>query len=118
MEVLIASATLRIKGPGTPTEAALVICGGGVVFAAIGWLLVSDFRGARSWWLASTDESLDAIPRVSAALRKVSASLMFGGDADRFAHFRQRIMPKILGWAFLAAGALLISAGLTALLTA
>jgi hypothetical protein len=70
----------------------------GVVFplavAAVGWVIITDFRGFATWHRQQADASTPAL------LRRVSDNLVGRARNER----ATRVIQKIVGWAFLVLG--------------
>lgn len=90
---------------------ALAATGGGLLFTVLGFLLYSDYRGARRGLLGMTDASLEGAP-LADSLRRFNTRVFFGGDSERFAYYKANGMPFLLGGVFLAMGSVVLLVGL------
>lgn len=82
-----------------------------MLFTVLGFLLYSDYRGARRWLLSMTDASLEGAP-LADSLRRFNTKVFFGGDPERFADYKATGMPFLLGGVFLAMGSVVLLVGL------
>ena len=99
-----------------PLDTALVATGAGFLFTGIGFLLMTDYRGGRRWILGRAEASLDDVPLVRDPLQRFNTRFFFGGDPERFTHFKAHVMPLVLGGAFMIMGSLALLIGLLSLL--
>jgi hypothetical protein len=90
---------------------ALAATGGGLLFTVLGFLLYSDYRGARRWLLGMTDASLEGAA-LADSLRRFNTRVFFGGDPESFADYKANGMPFLLGGVFLAMGSVVLLVGL------
>ena len=108
--LLLATAAASAPQPSL-WPAALAATGGGLLFTVLGFLLYSDFRGARRWLLGMTDTSLEAAP-LADSLRRFNTRVFFGGDSESFMDSKANGMPFLLGGVFLAMGSVVLLVGL------
>ena len=81
------------------------------MFTVLGFLLYTDYRGARKRLLRSMEASLDSTPWKD-PLRRFNTKVFFGGDHESFADFEANGMPFLVGGMFLAAGSVVLLVGL------
>lgn len=81
------------------------------MFTVLGFLLYTDYRGARKWLLRNTEASLDSTPWKD-PLRRFNTKVFFGGDHESFADSKANGMPLLVGGMFLAMGSVVLLVGL------
>jgi uncharacterized membrane protein YphA (DoxX/SURF4 family) len=91
------------QSPGT----ALLTVGVGLLFTVIGFLMWTDYKGARRWVMADDGP---------AVLRRLNIKFSFRGDEDRYKHHMATVFPRILGCGFMVIGGIPLLVGLVSLL--
>ena len=111
-EVCAMVAIGAVASAGQPTTvhgwAAVGVSGVGVLFVLIGLVLATNFKGFAHKWVDSSEHSPEWLHRANVALH---------GGEENHERFKREVTPKIVGWGFMALGAMAAVAGIVDLVS-